>query len=192
MRIKADEMIGVLRRQIQDYDARLAVEEVGTIVEVGDGIARVYGLENCLASELVQFPNDVFGMALNLEEDNVGVIILGDYEGLKEGDTVKGTGRIIQVPVGEALLGSNPGLLAGGMWGTVKLWYRPEVDPKHPVEISAFTPFQVDVTTVADVIQARKEFTTEEWIRLLLSSAGYDAARLRNGVEEPLNEAGGR
>ena len=79
------------------------------------------------------------------------------------------------VRINEALLGANPGLLAGGMWGTLKLWYRPEVDPAHPVEVSAFTPFQVDVTTVDDVIAARKDFTTEEWVRLLLSSAGYEA-----------------
>ena len=79
------------------------------------------------------------------------------------------------VRINAALLGANPGLLAGGMWGTLKLWYRPEVDAAHPVEISAFTPFQVDVTTVSDVIAARKEFTTEEWVRLLLASAGYDA-----------------
>jgi len=80
------------------------------------------------------------------------------------------------VRIGESLLGMNPGLLAGGMWGTLKLWYRPEVDPKHPLELSTFTPFQVDVTTVSDVIQARKEFTTDEWMHLLLSSAGYDPA----------------
>ncbi len=80
------------------------------------------------------------------------------------------------VRIGEPILGANPGLLAGGMWGTVKLWYRPEVDPRHPLEVASFTPFQVDVTTVDDVIEARKEFSTEEWVRLLLSSAGYDAA----------------
>src|SRR6266540_612302 len=80
-----------------------------------------------------------------------------------------------QVRIGEEILDANPGLLAGGMWGTVKLWYRPETDPRHPLEVSSFTPFQVDVTTVRDVIAARKEFTTEEWVRLLLASAGYDA-----------------
>jgi ATP-dependent Lon protease len=80
-----------------------------------------------------------------------------------------------QVRIGEEILNANPGLLAGGMWGTVKLWYRPETDSRHPLEVSSFTPFQVDVTTVRDVIAARKEFTTEEWVRLLLASAGYDA-----------------
>jgi ATP-dependent Lon protease len=81
--------------------------------------------------------------------------------------------RNVRIP--DAILAANPGLLAGGMWGTVKLHYRPEIDPKQPVEVAAFTPFQVDVTTVEDVISARKEFTTEEWVRLLLASAGYDA-----------------
>jgi ATP-dependent Lon protease len=80
------------------------------------------------------------------------------------------------VRIGEAILAANPGLLAGGMWGTLKLWYRPEADPHHPLEVAAFTPFQVDVTTVEDVIAARKEFSTEEWVRLLLASAGFDAA----------------
>src|SRR6185503_648602 len=80
-----------------------------------------------------------------------------------------------QVRIGEAILNANPGLLAGGMWGTVKLWYRPETDPRHPLEVASFTPFQVDVTTVSDVIAARKQFTAEEWVRLLLASAGYDA-----------------
>ena len=84
------------------------------------------------------------------------------------------------VRIDDELLSRSPGLLAGGMWGTVKLRYAPESDPRHPVEVAAFTPFQVDVTTVGDVVAARKEFTTEEWIRLLLASAGYDAAALPN------------
>ena len=105
MRIKADEMIGVLRRQIQDYDAKLAVEEVGTIVEVGDGIARIYGLTNVMAGEMIEFPNGSAGLALNLEEDNVGVAIMGRYDDLKEGDAAKRTARVLEVPVGPALVG---------------------------------------------------------------------------------------
>jgi len=105
MRIKADEMIGVLRRQIQDYDAKLAVEEVGTIVEVGDGIARIYGLTNVMAGEMIEFPNGSSGLALNLEEDNVGVAIMGRYDDLKEGDAAKRTARVLEVPVGPALVG---------------------------------------------------------------------------------------
>ncbi|MBE7466604.1 MAG: F0F1 ATP synthase subunit alpha [Planctomycetes bacterium] len=105
MRIQVDEMIDILRRQIKDFDSALAVEEVGTIVEVGDGIARIYGLSNCMAGEMVEFPTGVYGLALNLEEDSVGVAIMGRYDNLKEGDQVKRTGRVLQVPVGDALLG---------------------------------------------------------------------------------------
>ncbi len=82
--------------------------------------------------------------------------------------------------ISDTLLGVHPGLLAGGMWGTVKLWYRPEMDQKNPLEIAGFTPFQVDLTTVADVIQTRKEFTTEEWIHFLLASAGYDSGSFQS------------
>ena len=105
MRIQVDEMIGILRRQITEYDAALAVEEVGTIVEVGDGIARVYGLTNCMSGEMVEFPNGVYGLALNLEEDNVGCAIMGRFDNLREGEQVKRTGRVLQVPCGEALIG---------------------------------------------------------------------------------------
>jgi F-type H+-transporting ATPase subunit alpha len=105
MRIDVDEMIGTLRKQISNYDAALAVEEVGTIVEVGDGIARIYGLTNCMAGEMIQFPTGVYGLALNLEEDNVGCAIMGRFDNLKEGDQVKRTGRVLQVPCGPALIG---------------------------------------------------------------------------------------
>jgi F-type H+/Na+-transporting ATPase subunit alpha len=105
MRIDVDEMIGTLRKQISNYDAALAVEEVGTVVEVGDGIARIYGLTNCMAGEMVQFPTGVYGLALNLEEDNVGCAIMGRFDDLKEGDQVKRTGRVLQVPCGPALIG---------------------------------------------------------------------------------------
>src|ERR1035437_620075 len=105
MRIDVDEMISTLRHQISDLDSVLAVEEVGTIVEVGDGIARIYGLSNCMAGEMIQFSTGVFGLALNLEEDNVGCAIMGRFEDLKEGDQVRRTGRVLQVPSGKALIG---------------------------------------------------------------------------------------
>jgi len=105
MRIQVDEMVGILRRRIKEYDAALAVEEVGTIVEVGDGIARVYGLSNAMAGEMIEFPNGSYGLALNLEEDNVGCAIMGKYDDLKEGGQVKRTGKVLQVPAGPALIG---------------------------------------------------------------------------------------
>ena len=103
--VRPDEVSAILRAQLSSFDSDVDVYDVGTVLEVGDGVARVYGLMNVLASELVEFPNGVMGMALNLEEDNVGVILFGEDKLVKEGDTVKRTGKVAQVPVGEALLG---------------------------------------------------------------------------------------
>jgi F-type H+-transporting ATPase subunit alpha len=105
MSIRPDEITAVLKREIARYDAELDVGEVGTVLEVGDGIARVYGLSRTLAGEMLDFGNDVYGLALNLEEDNIGAVILGEDVEIKEGDPVRRTGRVLEVPVGEALLG---------------------------------------------------------------------------------------
>jgi F-type H+-transporting ATPase subunit alpha len=105
MRMNADEIAGVIEKQIKSYEEALDISEVGEVIQVGDGIARVYGLENVMSMELVEFPNNVMGMALNLEEDNVGCILFGSDELIKEGDVVKRTGRIAEVPVGETMLG---------------------------------------------------------------------------------------
>jgi F-type H+-transporting ATPase subunit alpha len=103
--IKAGEISEIIRRQIQGFEAETDLTEMGRVIEVGDGIARVYGLEQAMAGELLAFPNDVVGLVLNLEEDNVGAVLLGDDRLIREGDVVKRTGRIAQVPVGEALIG---------------------------------------------------------------------------------------
>ncbi|MGC9337644.1 MAG: F0F1 ATP synthase subunit alpha [Candidatus Cloacimonadia bacterium] len=105
MNIQPDEITKIIKERIAKYEYQIDAAEVGRVIEVGDGIARVYGLRDIMANELVQFKNDVYGMALNLEEDNVGCIILGDYSGIKEGDIVRRTNRIVSVPVGEELLG---------------------------------------------------------------------------------------
>ena len=105
MGIRPEEISTLIKSQIEQYKADIEVAEVGTVIQVGDGIARVYGLENAMAGELLEFSNGVVGMALNLEESNVGVVILGEYTAIREGDQVKRTGQIMQVPVGEALLG---------------------------------------------------------------------------------------
>jgi len=105
MEIKADEITSLLKQQIESFDVSMDVDEVGEVISVGDGIARVYGLENVMASELVQFPNDVVGMALNLEEDNVGVVLFGESRKVNEGDTVKRTGRVVEIGVGEEVAG---------------------------------------------------------------------------------------
>ena len=105
MDIKAEEISRIIRDQIGSYAVDVDVAEVGTIVSVGDGIARVHGVEKTMAGEMLEFPHGVFGIALNLEEESVGVVLLGDYTEIREGDTVKRTNRIISVPVGEELVG---------------------------------------------------------------------------------------
>jgi F-type H+/Na+-transporting ATPase subunit alpha len=105
MQIRADEISKILKEQIKNYSKSIEVSETGSVLSVGDGVARVYGLETAMAGELVEFPGDVYGMVLNLENESVGVVIFGEDRGIKEGDTVKRTKKIVQVPVGEALLG---------------------------------------------------------------------------------------
>ena len=105
MKLRPDEITKVLRGQIEQYSGTVEVEEVGTVLQVGDGIARIHGLESCVSLEMLEFPHGVTGLALNLEEDNVGAVLLGDDILIKEGDQVRRTGKVIQVPVGEALLG---------------------------------------------------------------------------------------
>jgi len=105
MAIRSDEIISIIKSQIDTFDAAADIRSVGTVVEVGDGIAQIYGLNDALASELLEFPGGVYGMALNLEEETVGAVILGDASAIKEGDRVKTTGRVVEVPVGRELLG---------------------------------------------------------------------------------------
>ncbi|MEA2062539.1 MAG: F0F1 ATP synthase subunit alpha [Gemmatimonadota bacterium] len=104
-KIQSEEISSILLREIEQYEGELDVEEVGHVLEVGDGIARIYGLANCMSGEMLDFGNDVFGMALNLEENNIGAVILGDYLHIREGDEVKRTGRVLEVPSGKALIG---------------------------------------------------------------------------------------
>ncbi len=103
--LKAEEITEIIRQQISGFDQGVDVSEVGTVISVGDGIARIYGLERVMAGELIEFPHGVFGLALNLEEDNVGAVLMGESQEVKEGDQVKRTGRIISVPVGPNLVG---------------------------------------------------------------------------------------
>jgi F-type H+-transporting ATPase subunit alpha len=105
MQIKAEEISQIIKDQIGDYETSVDLDETGTVISVGDGIARVYGVQNCMAMELLEFPGGIMGLALNLEEDNVGCAVLGDVAGIKEGDIVKRTGRIAEVPVGPEMEG---------------------------------------------------------------------------------------
>src|ERR1051325_7448066 len=103
--IRADEITSILRQEIENYERAVDVTEVGSVISVGDGIARIHGLEKVMAGELIEFPHDVAGIAMNLEEDQVGAVLLGDYTVIKEGDEVRRTKRIMSVPVGEELIG---------------------------------------------------------------------------------------
>ncbi|MDD7792700.1 F0F1 ATP synthase subunit alpha [Clostridium sp. 'White wine YQ'] len=105
MNIRPEEITSIIKNEIEKYEKHLKTEDSGTIIQIGDGVARVYGLDDCMEGELLEFPNNVFGMALNLEQDNVGCVLLGSEEGIKEGDIVKRTGKIVEVPVGDALVG---------------------------------------------------------------------------------------
>ena len=103
--VRPDEITAILRKQISGYEREVDIYDVGTVLQVGDGIARVYGLQKAMASELIEFPKGVFGMALNLEEDNVGCILFGNDTLVKEGDQVRWTGKVMSMPVGDAMLG---------------------------------------------------------------------------------------
>ena len=103
--IKADEITQLLKEQIQNYDAKIRVDEVGTVIALGDGIARIHGLDKVMYGEMIEFPHGVAGLAMNLEEEQVGAVLMGDYTEIREGDEVKRTGKILSVPVGEAMIG---------------------------------------------------------------------------------------
>ncbi len=140
MSIRPEEISTLIKQQIQQYSTDLQVVEIGTVIQVGDGIARAHGLSNVMAGELVEFENGVFGYAFNLEEDNVGIIIMGPYKDIKEGGTVKRTGRIMEVPVGEALLGRVVNSLG-----------QP-IDGKGPANTTEFRPIE----SAAPGVMARK------------------------------------
>ena len=138
MSIKAEEISKLIKQQIENFDSDIEVSDVGTVIEIGDGIARAHGLDNVMAGELVEFSNGVMGMAQNLEESNVGIIILGPYTEIKEGDEVRRTGRIMQVPVGEELIGRvvNP--------------LGQPIDGGKPIETSKSRPIESPAPGVMD------------------------------------------
>ncbi len=140
MNIRPEEISSILKNQIENYDKNIEASNIGTVIEVGDGIARVYGLKDAMVNELLEFPGGVQGMAQNLEEDNIGCVILGPYKHIKEGDPVKRTGRIIEVPVGEAMIGR-----------VVNAIGQP-IDGKGPIVTDKFRP----VESVAPGVITRK------------------------------------
>ncbi|HUK86844.1 MAG TPA: F0F1 ATP synthase subunit alpha [Terriglobales bacterium] len=128
--IKADEITKLIKEQIENYETRIAVDEVGTVISLGDGIARLHGLDKVMAGELLSFPHDVAGIAMNLDEDQVGCVLLGEYTEIKEGDQVKRTGRIMSVPVGEAVVGRVVNALG-----------QP-IDDKGPITAKEYIPLE--------------------------------------------------
>jgi len=147
MDLKAEEISELIRKQIADFEKRVDVSEVGTVVKVGDGIARVYGLDKCMASELLEFPNGVFGMALNLEEDAVGAVLFGEDKLIKEGDLVKRTGKIMEVPVGEALVGRVVNAIGQPIDG------KGPIDTKETKMVDVVAPGIVDRQPVKEPLQ---------------------------------------
>jgi F-type H+/Na+-transporting ATPase subunit alpha len=145
--IKAEEISDIIKRQLQGYEAEVDLKEAGRVIEVGDGIARIYGLEKALAGELLEFPGDVFGLVLNLEADNVGAVLLGDDTKIKEGDPVTRTKRIAQVPVGEAMVGRVVNALGQPVDG------KGPIDTKEFRAIERYAPGVVDRRSVKEPLQ---------------------------------------
>ena len=144
MNLRPEEISSVIKEQIKRYASELEVSDVGTVIQVADGIARIHGLENAMQGELLEFPGEVYGMVLNLEEDNVGAVLLGDHKNINEGDTVKTTGRVVEVPVGDAMMGRVVNALG-----------QP-IDGKGPIETKKFR----QIERVASGVISRKSVDT--------------------------------
>src|SRR5215831_14374639 len=175
--IKADEISQLIREQIENYETKIAVDEVGTVITLGDGIARVYGLDKVMAGELLQFPHGVSGLAMNLEEDQVGVVLLGEYTEIKEGDEVKRTGRIMSVPVGDAMIGRVVNSLGE------------PIDDKGPISTEKFIPLERLAPGVIDrqpvrelIIGDRQTGKTAVALDTIINSKGNDLICIYNAI----------
>lgn len=138
MNIRPEEITSIIKEQIRKYENKLQTVDSGTVIQVGDGVARIHGLDECMQGELLEFSNGIYGMALNLEQDNVGVVLLGSERGIKEGDIVKRTGRVVEVPVGEALLGRVVDALGE------------PIDGKGPIKASGYRATEIIAPGVID------------------------------------------
>ena len=148
MRIRPEEISSIIKEQIENYSTEVTLDEVGRVIEVGDGIARIYGLGNVMAGEMLEFPHDVMGLALNLEEGNVGAVLLGEDQYIKEGDLVKRTKRIAETPVGEEVIGRVVNALG-----------QP-VDGKGPIEAKQFSPLERIAPGVVDRLPVKEPLHT--------------------------------
>src|SRR6266851_5372244 len=146
--IRADEISRVLREEIENYEGAIDVSETGSVISVGDGIARIYGLEKVMAGELIQFPKNVAGIAMNLEEDQVGAVLLGDYTEIQEGDEVKRTGRIMSVPVGDEMIGRVVNALGE------------PIDGKGPIQTKSFNAIERIAPGVVDRMPVKEPLQT--------------------------------
>src|SRR5574344_334552 len=144
MNLRPEEISSVIKEQIKRYSTELEVSDVGTVIQVADGIARIHGLEKAMQGELLEFPGEVYGMVMNLEEDNVGAVLLGNQKNINEGDTVKTTGRVVEVPVGDCMLGRVVNALG-----------QP-IDEKGPIETDKFR----QIERVASGVISRKSVDT--------------------------------
>ncbi|WP_297521490.1 F0F1 ATP synthase subunit alpha [uncultured Clostridium sp.] len=138
MHIKPEEITSIIKREVERYKKTLETVDSGTIIQIGDGVATVYGLDKCVEGELLKFPNDIYGMALNLELDSVGCVLLGSEKGIKEGDTVERTGKVVEVPVGDALIGRVVNAL--GI----------PIDGKGPIKNDGFRPIEMEAPSIID------------------------------------------
>ena len=145
--ISAAEISEIIKRQIEGYVGEVELAETGSVITVGDGIARIYGLDKCMAGELLLFPHDIYGMALNLEEDNVGAVLLGADTDIKEGDEVRRTSRIMEVPVGEAMIGRVVNALGQPIDG------KGPIDTKDSSPIERIAPGVIDRRPVNQSLQ---------------------------------------
>ena len=139
MELRPEEITKIIRSQIKNYENKLEVSETGIVILVGDGIAKASGLEKCMAGELVEFPNGAYGMAQNLEEETVSIVILGDDNGIKEGDTVKRTGKVVSVPVGKNLIGRVVNALGE------------PIDGKGPIDCTERRPIEAEAPASSSV-----------------------------------------
>ncbi len=157
MNLRPDEITGLIKQQIRDYRSKLTLDDIGTVVTVGDGISRVHGLDKCMSGELLEFTNGTFGMAMNLEQDFVGCVLLGSDDGIKEGSEVKRTGKIVSVPVGDALLGRVVNALGAPIDGKGSILtdeYRPVESPAYGIitRKSVSRPLQTGIKAIDSMI----------------------------------------
>ena len=157
MNLRPEEISAVIKEQIKNYENKTEVSDFGTVIQVGDGIARVYGLDNCMSGELLEFPGETYGMAMNLEEDNVGCVIMGSDREIKEGDIVRPTGKVVEVPVGEDILGRVVNALGQPIdgKGAIKTTETPSVEYPAPGVLqrrSVYQPLQTGIKAIDSMI----------------------------------------